>query len=131
LPGQDYDKYSIEKSWTEEVEEEDEARKNGSTIQTSDPVDNEMGKFEAYVIFDCPMRGIYRKYAIAKQHIIDKNVRHKGYKTMKEAEQALYGSYKEVTTTKNLQRSPTMESKKKMLIEKIRQLEHQKNFPNN
>jgi len=61
LPGQDYDKYSIEKSWTEEVEEEDEARKNGSTIQTSDPVDNEMGKFEAYVIFDCPMRGIYRK----------------------------------------------------------------------
>jgi len=50
---------------------------------------------------------------------------------MKEAEQALYGSYKEVTTTKNLQRSPTMESKKKMSIEKIRQLEHQKNFPNN
>jgi hypothetical protein len=89
---------------------------------------NEMGKFEAYVIFGGPMKGIYRKWAIAKQHIIDKNVRHKGYKTMKEAEQALYGSYKEVTTTKNLQRSPTMKSKKKMSIDKIRQLEHQKNF---
>jgi len=116
------------KSWAEEVEEEDEARKNGSTIQISDLVDNEMEKFEAYVIFDGPMKGIYRKWAIAKQHIIGKNVRHKGYKTMKEAEQALYGSYKEVTTAKNLQRSPTMESKKKMSIGKIRQLEHQKNF---
>jgi len=87
-----------------------------------------MGKFEAYVIFDGPMKGIYRKWAIVKQHIIGNNVRHKGYKTMKEAEQALYGSYKEVTTAKNLQRSPTMESKKKMSIDKIRQLEHQKNF---
>jgi len=116
------------KSWAEEVEEEDDARKNGSTIQTSDPMDNEMGKFEAYVIFDGPMEDIYRKWAIAKQHIIGKNVFHKGYKTMKEAEQALYDSYKEVTTTKNLQRSPTMESKKKISIDKIRQLEHQKNF---
>ena len=118
------------KSWAEEVEEEDEARKNGlsTTIQTSDPVDDEMGKFEAYVIFDGPMKGIYRKWAIAKQHIIDKNVRHKGYKTMKEAEQALYGAYKEITTAKNLQKSPTMESKKKLSVDKIRQLEHQKNF---
>lgn len=74
------------KSWAEEVEEEDEARKNGSTIQISDLVDNEMGMFEAYVIFDGPMKGIYRKWAIAKQHIIDNKVRHKGYKTMKEAE---------------------------------------------
>ncbi|MCI67698.1 hypothetical protein A2U01_0088957, partial [Trifolium medium] len=47
---------------------------------------------------------------------------------MKEAEQALCGSYKEVATAKNLQRSPTMESKKKLLIDKIRQLEHQRNF---
>jgi len=54
-----------------------------------------MGKTEAYVIFDGPMKGIYRKWAIAKQHIIGKNVRHKCYMTMKEAEQALYGSYKE------------------------------------
>ncbi|KAK2354186.1 hypothetical protein QL285_091736 [Trifolium repens] len=118
------------KSWAEEVEEEDEARKNGlsTTIQISDPVDNEMGKFEAYVIFDGPMKGIYRKWAIAKQHIIGKNVCHKGYKTMKEAEQALYGAYKEITTAKNFQRSPTMESKKKLSIDKIRQLEQQKNF---
>ncbi|KAK2406997.1 hypothetical protein QL285_042661 [Trifolium repens] len=118
------------KSWADQVEEEDEARKNGSltTIQTSDPVDNEMGKFEAYVIFDGPMKGIYRKWAIAKQHIIGKNVRHKGYKTMKEAEQALYGAYKEITTAKNLQKSPTMESKKKLSVDKIRQLEYQKNF---
>ncbi|WJX40448.1 hypothetical protein P8452_27919 [Trifolium repens] len=118
------------RSWAEEVEEEDEARKNGlsTTIQTSDPVDDEMGKFEAYVIFDGPMKEIYRKWAIAKQHIIGKNVRHKGYKTMKEAEQALYGAYKEITTAKNFQRSSTMESKKKLSIDKIRQLEHQKNF---
>jgi len=141
LLSQDSDKYSSEnknqtsettsdsrKSWAEEVEEEDEARKNGSTIQTSDPVGNEMGNFKAYVIFDRPMKGIYRKWAIAKQHIIGKNVCHKGYETMKEAEQALYGSYKEVTIAKNLQRSPTIESKKKMSIDKIRQLEHQKNF---
>ncbi|MCI58340.1 hypothetical protein A2U01_0079595, partial [Trifolium medium] len=46
---------------------------------------------------------------------------------MKEAEQALYGLYKEVVTAKNLQRSPTMESKK-LSIDKIRQLEHQRNF---
>ena len=53
---------------------------------------------------------------------------HKGYKTMKEAEQALHSSYKEVTSTKDLRRSPTMETKKKTSIDKIRQLEHQKNF---
>ncbi|MCI97357.1 hypothetical protein A2U01_0118658, partial [Trifolium medium] len=47
---------------------------------------------------------------------------------MREAEQALYGSYKEVATAKNLQRSSTVESKKKLSIDKIRQLEHQKNF---
>ncbi|CAJ2676540.1 unnamed protein product [Trifolium pratense] len=118
------------KSWADEVEEEDEARKNGlsTTIQTNDPVDNEMGKFEAYVIFDGPMKGIYRKWAIAKQHIIGKNVRHKGYKTIKEAEQALYGPYKEITAAKDIQRSSTMESKKKLSIDKIRQLEHQKTF---
>jgi hypothetical protein len=29
---------------------------------------------------------------------------------MKQAEQALYGAYKEITTAKNLQKSPTMES---------------------
>ncbi|MCI45799.1 transcriptional activator, partial [Trifolium medium] len=68
-----------------------------------------MGKLAAYVIFDGLMKGIYRKWAIAKQHVIGKNVRHKGYKTMKEAEHALYGSYKVVATTKNLQRSPIME----------------------
>jgi len=118
------------KSWADEVEEEDEARKNGlsTTIQTNDPVDNEKGKFEAYVIFDGPMKGIYRKWAIAKQHIIGKNVRHKGYKTIKEAEQALYGPYKEITAAKDIQRSSTMESKKKLSIDKIRQLEHQKTF---
>jgi hypothetical protein len=47
---------------------------------------------------------------------------------MEEAEIALYGSYREIATAKNLQISPTMESKKKLSIDKIRQLEHQKNF---
>jgi hypothetical protein len=45
-----------------------------------------------------------------------------------EAEIVLYGSYREIATAKNLQRSPTMESKKKLSIDKIRQFEHQKNF---
>ncbi|CAJ2630647.1 unnamed protein product [Trifolium pratense] len=73
------------KSWADEVEEEDEARKNGlsTTIQTNDPVDNEMGKFEAYVIFDGPMKGIYRKWAIAKQHIIEKMYATKATKPLK------------------------------------------------
>ncbi|KAK2393980.1 hypothetical protein QL285_055867 [Trifolium repens] len=120
------------KSWVEEVEEEDEARKNGvPTFQQSvsvDPIDQQMGKYAAYVIFEGPFKGIYRSWAIAKQHVIGKNIRHKGYKTMEEAEIALYGSYREIATAKNLQRSPTMESKKKLSIDKIRQLEHQKNF---
>ncbi|KAK2381926.1 hypothetical protein QL285_069493 [Trifolium repens] len=120
------------KSWAEEVEEEDEARKNGvPTFQESvlvDPIDQQMGKYAAYVIFEGPFKGIYRSWAIAKQHVIGKNIRHKGYKTMEEAEIALYGSYREIATAKNLQRSPTMESKKKLSIDKIRQLEHQKNF---
>ncbi|MCH92005.1 hypothetical protein A2U01_0012937, partial [Trifolium medium] len=117
------------KSWADEVEE-DEVRKNGSTpiIQTSDPVDDEFGQYEAYVIFDGPMRGIYTKWSIAKQHVIGKNVRHKGYKTMEEAQRALYGAYKEIAIAKNIQRSSTMESKKKLSIDKIRQLEHQKSF---
>ncbi|KAK2383586.1 hypothetical protein QL285_071021 [Trifolium repens] len=116
------------KSWAEEVEEEDEARKNGvPTFQESvlvDPIDQQMGKYAAYVIFEGPFKGIYRSWAIAKQHVIGKNIRHKGYKTMEEAEIALYGSYREIATAKNLQRSPTMESKKKLSIDKIRQLEH-------
>jgi hypothetical protein len=123
------------KSWAEEVEEAEEARKNGvSTIQQNvqniliDPIDQQMGKYEAYVIFDGPFKGIYRSWAIAKQHITGKNVRNIGYKTMEEAKLALYGSYKEIATAKNIQRSPTMESKKKLSIDKIRQLEHQKNF---
>jgi hypothetical protein len=120
------------KSWAEEVEEEDEARKNGvPTLQESvlvDPIDQQMGKYAAYVIFEGPFKGIYRSWAIAKQHVTGKNIRHKGYKTMEEAEIALYGSYREIATAKNLQRSPTMESKKKLSIDKIRQLEHQKNF---
>jgi hypothetical protein len=55
------------KSWAEEVEEEEEARKNGVfTIQQNvqniliDPIDQQMGKYEAYVIFDGPFKGIYR-----------------------------------------------------------------------
>jgi hypothetical protein len=50
------------KSWAEEVEEEDEARKNGvPTFQESvlvDPIDQQMGKYAACVIFEEPFKGI-------------------------------------------------------------------------
>ncbi|KAK2383328.1 hypothetical protein QL285_070791 [Trifolium repens] len=74
------------KSWAGEVEEEDEARKNGvPTFQESvlvDPIDQQMGKYAAYFIFEGPFKGIYRSWEIAKQHVTGKNIRHKGYKTI-------------------------------------------------
>ena len=113
------------KSWAEKVEQEDEESKNGLD-QPSDAVDLQPEK-KVYVIFDGPMKGIYNNWAIASLHINGKNVRHKAYPTMEEAKEAYKASYKEMAIAKDIGQPSKMESKKKVSVGSIINLQKEKN----
>jgi hypothetical protein len=117
----------MKKSWAEKVEQEDEESKNGLD-QPSDAVDLQPEK-KVYVIFDGPMKGIYNNWAIASLHINGKNVRHKAYPTMEKAKEAYKASYKEMTIAKEIGQPSKMESKKKISVGSIINLQKEKNKP--
>lgn len=112
------------KSWAEKVEQEDEESKNGLD-QPSDVVDLQPEK-NVYVIFDGPMKGIYNNWAIASLHINGKNVRHKAYPTMEKAKEAYKASYKEMAIAKDIGQPSKMESKKKVSVGSIINLQKEK-----
>jgi hypothetical protein len=69
------------------------------------------------------MKGVYQQWAIAKQHIDGKNVRHKAYPTLEEAKITYIVVYKEMTKLEGIQKQPSMEVKKKVSVDTILSLE--------
>lgn len=116
-------------TWADQVEEEENADSKNSaekevlkqTPRNKDPIEDEFGS-KSYVIFDGPMKGVYSKWSIAKQHIVGHNVRHKSYKTLEEAKKAFDGAYREISTSKDIKTSGTMVSQRKLSIDKIRNI---------
>ncbi|GER43587.1 transactivator/viroplasmin protein [Striga asiatica] len=109
-------------------------------VQTSEPIKVAQEKVqtedspskEAYVIFDGPMKGVYKNWNIAKLHIVGKPVRHQKYPTHEDALKAYKKAYQTVSTDPDLQTDRSLGYSKRIATQQLiqKQLKEETTEPN-